>query len=495
MKEDEEYSEAKQRQMEEEEVIALLHQPQASSDSAVEAKATRLSAYFNLSNCAVGAGVLSLPYAMECTGLLLGLLIYVAMAATALYSLHLLIVCATATGSSSYEHMVEAAFGRYAANALKVIIVLYTFGVCVGYIIIVGDLLPPVIEEWLPDSLIFPVEDRSKVERFFLAPIFFQTAITLLVIAPLASLRLLDSLKYASMFAIVAVLFFTGVVVVHGTADIIEGDDKTSLSDKVDLFKFSPTIFVATPIIAFALGGHLQSVGVYSEMKKEHRTVFSWHVITSLVVLSLSGIYLAVSIFSYLRFLPGDEGGNILKKMITDKPDNVAVQLAALSMTVVVVLSYPLLSWPMRRSLDNLFFPGRGFSYRRHIAETALILLTTYIIAVAVGDLKVVFGLTGATGAVLVKFIVPAAVFLRLSYNNPHSSSYLVISKDSEQESADNALSKEATAVPIETKKHRPSLAASRWQKAAAWALLVVGTAVGIISTTIVLVDAFAGEI
>jgi amino acid permease len=82
-------------------------------------------------------------------GIIQALVIYSILSLTALYSLHLLIICAQKTKSPSYESMVKAAFGPVVAIIFQIVIVAYTFGVVVGYVIIVGDLIPPVMAAWI----------------------------------------------------------------------------------------------------------------------------------------------------------------------------------------------------------------------------------------------------------------------------------------------------------------------------------------------------------
>lgn len=63
-----------------------------------EKKASSSSAFFNLSNCAVGAGIVGVPFAFEALGVMLALVVYAVMAVAAMYSLHILALSSEATG-------------------------------------------------------------------------------------------------------------------------------------------------------------------------------------------------------------------------------------------------------------------------------------------------------------------------------------------------------------------------------------------------------------
>jgi hypothetical protein len=63
------------------------------------------SSVMNVVNAAVGAGVLALPYAFKCTGLVLGLLVLLFIVLMTLYSCTLLARCMDKTGLVSYEKL------------------------------------------------------------------------------------------------------------------------------------------------------------------------------------------------------------------------------------------------------------------------------------------------------------------------------------------------------------------------------------------------------
>ena len=44
--------------------------------------------------------------------------------------------------------LVRDVLGSRVAVAFKIVVIVYTFGVCVGYEIIIGDLLPEMVQTW-----------------------------------------------------------------------------------------------------------------------------------------------------------------------------------------------------------------------------------------------------------------------------------------------------------------------------------------------------------
>jgi len=432
-------------------------------------KASVFGAFFNITNCAVGAGILSLPYAFETMGLLQTVIVFFIFAVASVLSLILLPMCAEAANTESYETTVKAAFGTIAMKAFQAFIVVYSIGVAVGYVVIVGDLLPPTIAIWAG------VEDYQ--DHWYFSAWFFELVVTVFILFPLACLKRLDSLKYASIFAICAVIYFVGLVIVESIIDInryrlngyVESTGE-SVWDSIEWWRFSSEIFLGIPIIAFSFGGHLQSISIYSELKPEAKSIFSWIKVALSSNVFLSIIYLSVGALSYLRFLPGEDG-NVLEQMLAEEPDNIAVQIASVTMTIVVILSYPLFTWPTRFSIDRLLFPkmlsiydpspeARSWKVRiRFYTITVIIVSLTYVFAAFVGELSIVFGLVGATGAVLIKYIIPNILYLKLGpvYRKRFTN------KDPR--------------IPV-------------WQKVILIVLIILWACVGAISTVTVLIDA-----
>merc|ERR1712137_62929 len=387
-------------------------------------KANKKGAFFNVSNCAVGAGILSLPFAFETMGLCQAVVIFTIFACITCLTLQLLPLCSQAAGTSSYEETVEVALGKWVQKFFQVVVVLYSCGVIIGYIVIIGDLLPPIFASWADQP--FPND------HWYFSPRFYQISITVIVLFPLSCLKRLDSLKFASMFAIGSVFYFTFLVVVETGIDFQRYQDRgevitsgETLLDTIVWWNWSTDIFLGLPIMAFAFGGHLQAISIFSELKPDYKNTRSWTPIAIGAVIFLSLIYVIVGGLSYLRFMAGEDG-NILEQMLALEPNNIAIQIASIAMSLVVILSFPLFTWPIRFSLDRLLFPHLVSLYDdvpeansiksriRYYGLTVGIVFTCLLTATLLGKLEAVFGLTGATGGVLIKFIFPAALYWKL---------------------------------------------------------------------------------
>ena len=94
-----------------------------------------------------------------------------------------------------------------------------------------------------------------------------------------------------------------------------------------------------------------------------------------------------------------------------------------------ICMTYPLLVFPMRDSLDllimktqcaagaarNYGWSSEQFNKARFFGLTVMLLALAFFVAVMIPDVEVVFGLTGCTFGILICFVLPALMFLKAS--------------------------------------------------------------------------------
>ncbi|GIM01936.1 hypothetical protein Vretimale_6647 [Volvox reticuliferus] len=108
-------------------------------EAPVQSGASALSSVFVMANSTVGAGVLSLPFAFQETGLVGGLLLCVAVGTVEALTLYVLSKFAERYSAVTYVELVRRALGRKLAALLSAVLVVAMFGACVAYLIILAD--------------------------------------------------------------------------------------------------------------------------------------------------------------------------------------------------------------------------------------------------------------------------------------------------------------------------------------------------------------------
>ncbi|MCJ1463930.1 hypothetical protein MMC07_002539 [Pseudocyphellaria aurata] len=401
-------------------------------------QASWISSVINLLNTILGAGVLAMPLALSRMGVLLGIIVIVWSGLTAGFGLYLQTRCARylERGSSSFFALSQITYPN-AAVIFDFAIAMKCFGVSVSYLIIIGDLMPGVVQGF---------SEKAGAVDFLVNRRFWVTGFMLIVI-PLSFLRRLDSLKYTSVVALISISYLVILVVAH----FVQGDVK---QDRGELRMFRWESAVAT----------LSSIPVMFSILNEIKNRSSFRT-TSVVTASIgtaTSIYILVAITGYFSF-GNSIGGNIVGMY----NPSLSSTIAKAAIVILVMFSYPLQVHPCRASIDAVFkwrpsrqvessnsSPSRhslllqtlkpssngrgdGMGDTRFAAITTAILLLSYIVAMTVSSLEMVLAYVGSTGSTSISFILPGLFYYKISSPDSPQHQKLIKEDDDEEEGSD----------------------------------------------------------
>ncbi|OOQ85665.1 Vacuolar amino acid transporter 6 [Penicillium brasilianum] len=401
-------------------------------------EASWASSVINLVNTIIGAGVLAMPLAISHMGIVLGVLVILWSGVTAGFGLYLQSRCAQYLdrGSASFFALSQLTYPN-AAVVFDAAIAIKCFGVGVSYLIIIGDLMPGVVQGFVGGE---PVYD-FLVDRHFWVTAF------MLIVIPLSYLRRLDSLKYTSIAALVSMAYLVVLVVYH----FIKGDTMAERGPvRVVHWAGAVPTLSSLPVIVFAFTCHQNMFSILNEIKNNS------HFRTTAVVLASTGsaaaTYILVAITGYLSF--GNKvGGNIVGMY----PPGVAATIGRAAIVMLVVFSYPLQCHPCRASVDAVLKwrprsqpTGTEASPHRHpllgprgnrtpepmsdlrfSVITTTILILSYIVAMTVSSLEAVLAYVGSTGSTSISFILPGLFYYKIS--SPDSPTHRGLLKEDDE--------------------------------------------------------------
>lgn len=284
-------------------------------DIHVERNATIFSSFINLTNTIIGSGVLGLPFAFANTGWILGsVLMLVAGLATA-FSLHILSACAlNIDGPSTLYSVTELTMPKFAI-LVDLAVVISCFGASTSYLIVIGDLMPQVMDA-LGASGVFL--DRE-----------IWIAIGFGVVAPLSCLKSLDALKYTSIASVVFVLFLTGIIVFFAfnvpgldpCADVDDGDTCIGSQDNVVLTMDTARVF---SIFIFAFTCQQNIFGIATELRKPSQQRLDYVIYISIGVAYM--LYMIVAISGYATY-----GSEVSPNILVSYPSKFSVPWSCLA--------------------------------------------------------------------------------------------------------------------------------------------------------------------
>eukprot|EP00729_Bicosta_minor_P017970 gene17970-35255_t len=275
-----------------------------------------------------------------------------------------------------------------------------TFFTMVSYLGIIGDMISPAIGQWMGGTN----EDFCSVW----ADRRIAMTAALAIVCPLSVMKNIDSLKYTSFFAIVAIAYLTIVVVVRSGEGMKEAID---FGDQISFAELSEDIFRALPIVTLAYTCQFNLFPIISTLKNPSTKRINTFVATSLTSCFL--VYIVIGTFGYLTFF-GEVKGNIL---LNYDPSDPFIMVGRLAVALVIIFSFPLLAHPCFGTMDEILFNPEvwGYSSCRKAIIMGVMVAIQYVIAMFVPDISVPLGIAGSTGSTAVSFILPSLFYMKLS--------------------------------------------------------------------------------
>lgn len=392
---------------------------------------TAWGSVFTMLNAAIGAGVLSFPYAFRDTGLVLGLVLTFLCAGLMYTTLQILVQAALRYRVHTYSQVVQRCLGKPVSLVLATITLTYQLGSCTAYMIIVGT----TMERFLV------LQDLPW--EFLKTRAFAMVSSSLAILLPLSMPRSLGALSLLSSLTLYILIYLGVLVTTHAIPEL----HKEKGLGHIELVDFDHA-WKAIPIIVFAFQCHVQGPIVSSELrddaslnpfKKPSRVKLGLRekcrLMSIICAISMSLVlvsYCVVGSFGYIEF-----GSSTMSNILLNYPrDDVMANIAMGGMGLVGIISFPVNINPGKHALNHLYcwiFNKKNdpTSKSRHVLQTLFLFLVSLSTAVSVDKLGSVFQAVGGTAGALMIFVCPGLISLK-----PTMVRSLSIALPPEQESA-----------------------------------------------------------
>ncbi|XP_053508646.1 sodium-coupled neutral amino acid transporter 3a isoform X1 [Ictalurus furcatus] len=384
---------------------------------------------FNLGNAIMGSGILGLAYAMANTGIVMFLFLLTAVAFLSAYSIHLLLKASGVVGIRAYEQLGFRAFGTPGKMAAGIAITLQNIGAMSSYLYIVKYEFPLVIQAFLK------VDTPSG--EWYLNGNYLVVIVSVCVILPLALMKQLGYLGYTSGFSLSCMVFFlisviykkfqvpcpftdfsftnrtaalniSGVLIEHNGVSMTPEDDPSCTPR---MFNLNIQTAYTIPILAFAFVCHPEVLPIYTELRNPTKKKMQ-HV-SNISITVMYVMYFLAALFGYLTFYDKVEA-ELLHTYSKIDPYDTLILCVRVAVLTAVTLTVPIVLFPVRRAIQQLFFPNKTFWWPRHIAIAILLLTIINLLVIFAPNILGIFGVIGATSAPCLIFIFPAVFYIRI---------------------------------------------------------------------------------
>lgn len=383
------------------------------------AASTILGASSNLVNAIIGAGIVGIPFAIKEAGLVAGICLITLCAFLTEKSLRVLIESSKMMSVSSYESVMEVAFGKVGFLFVLINMFILAYGALVSYLIVIKDTLPSIIG----------VGDEAYDQPMRQLVLVVSS---LVVVVPLSMQR--DMADLAKTSKLSCVLNFLMVFLVlyltpednmaRNSNDNIDHNESSLLDQLGNLIKtdviHKQSIFVGLGVLSFAFVCQHASFIIADSLHKP--TKARWATVTRISLYVVGFLITIIGVCGYLGY--GDETkGNILNNLDNRAASNMA--RACLSTTMFFV--YPVESFVGRHVLAVVLSHSQIAGYgggddhllvlecpRRRRNLTLGLYIAAIIPALVCRDLGKVLSLTGTVGGSCLSYFGPGMIYLGL---------------------------------------------------------------------------------
>uniref|UniRef100_A0A8C6Z9J3 Solute carrier family 38 member 3 n=1 Tax=Nothoprocta perdicaria TaxID=30464 RepID=A0A8C6Z9J3_NOTPE len=350
---------------------------------------------FNLSNAIMGSGILGLAYAMANTGIILFLFLLTAVALLSSYSIHLLLKSSGIVGIRAYEQLGYRAFGTPGKLAAAIAITLQNIGAMSSYLYIVKSEVPLVIQTFL--------NLEEKTTDWYMNGNYLVILVSITVILPLALMKQLGYLGYASGFSLSCMVFFLISVIYKKfqvPCPLLAQDMNSTGSLNYTLGSTThhqndyPVLQTAytIPIMAFAFVCHPEVLPIYTELKNPSKK--KMQCISNISIMVMYLMYFLAALFGYLTFY-GRVESELLHTYNKVDPFDVLILCVRVAVLTAVTLTVPIVLFPVRRAIQQMLFQGKDFSWVRHIIIAVILLTFINLLVIFAPSILGIFGLIG----------------------------------------------------------------------------------------------------
>ncbi|KAK4655961.1 hypothetical protein QC762_307080 [Podospora pseudocomata] len=363
-------------------------------------KSNLSSAFMNMANSIIGAGIIGQPYAFKSAGLLSGTLLLVVLTVVVDWTICLIVINSKLSGASSFQGTVEKCFGKPGLIAISVAQWAFAFGGMVAFGVIVGDSIPNVMKAIWPDLA------GGRIGSWLVDRRVVIVVFTLGVSWPLALYRDIAKLAKASTFALVSMgVIVLTVVVQVGFVEVEERGEVKGWEGWV----LGDGIWSAIGVISFAFVCHHNSLLIYGSLEKPTIDRFSKVTHYSTAISMFACLLMALA--GFLTF--GDKTqGNVLNNF---PADNTMVNIARLCFGLNMLTTLPLEAFVCREVMLNYYFPGDPFNLALHLIFTSSLVFSAMTLSLLTCDLGTVFDLVGGTSAAAMAYILPPLCYIKLT--------------------------------------------------------------------------------
>lgn len=355
---------------------------------------TIISSAMNLAACALGASMLSLPYAMMVSGPVVSFSLLLSFGVMSYIAADAIVQAGRRCSKSSYAAIVEAYLGKTHGVICNILLSCALAVAAISYIVGLRDLMPNLI------GVFANVPKPARV---------IGVLVTLFPVTLIGSLAAFGS---ASTFAAVGCYVQAFALIFQLRTADLEKTVGEPLPEKLFTFDFFGVLF-SLPMVCFVFAFHYVLTDTLSEVNNPTEGRLAKVSLTTIAI--LLGCYIPVSVSGYLLVQGRCAKNNLLECL---PPDSPAVLIANWSIGLLLFITYSLFIIPLRRKIEGMILeqPTKSMFHPVRLAVAGFLACTIGTVSIALTDLGLANTLAGACIS-LVMFFYPGYLMVQSEYD------------------------------------------------------------------------------
>ncbi|CAF0958885.1 unnamed protein product, partial [Brachionus calyciflorus] len=365
-------------------------------------------AVFLIVNAALGAGLLNFAKAFHnAGGIYISTIFHLVLLIIIVGALVILAYCTDKKQSANFQDVVYGMCGKKWQTINSFCIILYMFGCCITFFIIIGDQL---------DQIISCLYGESSLSNWYFNRKFTISLTSILFILPLCYPRRIDFLTYPSTLAVIAIIYVVILIPIkYAKLNTENVHVRTEPEHWMD-------IFTVLPVICFGYQCHVNAVPIYACLKRKNLSEFSKSIFVSILI--VFSAYTITATFGYMTF--GDKIDDDLLKSYDSK--DVSVLIAIIMYLIKTYTSYPLNLFCARTAIEGLWIEMKQLDsysvqrfekFRRVLIVTIWFFLSLFI-ALFIPNITIVIHYLGALAGTFM-FIFPGLCLMFYALNKDNN--------------------------------------------------------------------------
>ncbi|KPI90102.1 L-Lysine transport protein L-Lysine transport protein (AAT16) [Leptomonas seymouri] len=350
---------------------------------------------YNLASATLGAGIVSVPSGFRDSGVVVSVVLLFIVCACTIYSIHLLGAAKLKTGLRSYEEMARGLLGRGWDYFTAFLMFVFCWGTCVGYVISVGDMLSPMLDDENTNAFL----KTANGHRILVGLVWLVGMFTL------SLPKEINSLRYASVVGVSFVVFFVICMIIHSAQNGL----KNGLRSDIILANSGMPAANGLSLFVFAFVCQVNVFEIFEEMRKPTLKNITRDATVSMLVVALLNFF--SGIFGYLDFGEAVDGSILL--LYTPLKDPLFM-IAYIGLCIKLCVGFAICIQPSRDAIYYCLQMGKTSDVKDWVnwLLSGFLALAALICGLFIPNINIVFSLLGGICGGFLAFMLPAYFFI-----------------------------------------------------------------------------------